>query len=237
MTLISPRSFLRKTPLAAVLLALAAAAIMLPCVANAHVGGPWSNDSYGENGSDGTYRAVITGPNTSGLLVLVSSSEAFVQGYGFVYTHGLSSIVATESLVDPPARAMNAVFGTIDPWTISPINTISPVGPEMTGAFEAKITSTGLNFRFEGEGSFAYADPTIPITTVSNDTITSGSGTATWTYTDINGNTVTWTRDVVESNATNVSYQTSNLVFVDFDVRGTKTSSTVSSVPTTTAGP
>ncbi len=130
--------------------------VMFPLQSQAWVGGPFSNNSALRVGTDGVYRASITGKNTSGVARFVINSNSPSIGQFTIFHEGLIATGATDGLIDHERKLFTSTFN----------------GFSLTGFFNAKIKSTGRSFLFDGKGKIqSTRSATVPTARTGVDDI------------------------------------------------------------------
>lgn len=218
------------------LTAVVLSALLVPTfTTQAWVGGPWSEGDYSENGSTGTYQAVLTGTNLSGVTIFGADANTEGAGRYVVFHNGIAHSGVTFPMVDLSGRM---VAGAMDGGAVS-TGIISYSSPESSGAFIADITDTKPVLRFSGEGQmYTSTLAANEIATTSTDTNTNNNtttvnqnetitgsetvGNLTQTITDTTTVNTTVTDNSTETETENTSQ--SEREMVDFKISGLRTS-------------
>ncbi len=138
--------------------------------ASGWVGGPWSEGDVSPTGSAGTYQAVMTGNNLVGVAIFGFGPTIIPNDDGLgvyaIFHQGTVQIGDVFPIVDIAGRNIAAVLESSSTATDPNSNLSVTLG----GAFQARITSTGPNFRFSGDGEIHTADNTSQVTSIDEDT-------------------------------------------------------------------
>jgi len=181
--------------------------ILRPSSVFAWAGGPWGGDVTTDDSGAGTYSAVMTGENLTGVAAFGSSPEVGGGGFYVVFHEGESYFGNMGAIVDTASRLVAGA---------------SSSGGAAFG-FQADIYTTIPQIRFEGEG---LLDSLATPSTISSTTETVVSSSTTVTQ---NG-TTTVTTTVTDSSIAEFN------VSVPFTIRGVRSSTATGSGFSTNLG-
>lgn len=145
--------------------------VLSPAVTHAWSGGPWSGNTADNKGGKGTYFGTMRGKNLLGVFTFQYSPDRTVNtllsDLFYVSHEGFSISGSTAAIVDTQGRKVSGVFtsSTTQNGTAS-------------GSFNAKMTSTKPQIKFQGNGVFS-SEANATITTAASTSFPSNTTTST----------------------------------------------------------
>lgn len=173
--------------------ALAALSLLAASPALAWVGGPFSNNSALQAGTNGIYKTSITGKNLSGVARFVVDAAAQGSGQFTIFHEGQTQIGNTDAFLDHERKRFDGLLN----------------GSALDGYFNAKIKSTGRSFLFNGNGQVQTSGVNGTVPTYATGVIITGGTSVTGTYLTADDPIARFTKIKVRGTRTSLATTTS----------------------------